>query len=316
MEHIAAIEKYLDQTQARGEALKILLSISADSDSQKLIAENKNIVKKLLDLATEDATANTALQILVNIAQDEQISLIMVQNGAFEVLFNYLKTHLKPDEKDEKSEVGFEKGENVYIVKQATQSNIPLVLMLMTNLTIYKFGRVKFMNASETPELRTFMLENIIAMTEFFKDQDIFNFGANIITNCTIDATKDDAPADADASKHKSVPLSVFESVFPMLTSIKKSPLKRLKITEAVKNLMFNYHNHLPEIKQYDVIGHIGKALIETNQADLSDVLDEGVEMKPQWMQAYENRKEVEVDIGEFKGKQNDIMAVNTIKYT
>jgi hypothetical protein len=52
--------------------------------------------------------------------------------------------------------------------------------MVMNNLTTFKFGREKFLNASENPDLKAFMIENLIAMTEFFKDQDIFNFGANV----------------------------------------------------------------------------------------------------------------------------------------
>lgn len=140
-------------------------------------------------------------------------------------------------------------------------------------------------------------------MTEFFKDQDLFNFGANVIANCTIDATKDTAPKDAPASQHKGCSLHVFKPLFSMLTSIKKSPVKRMKITEGVKNLMFNYHNHLDEIKEYDLISALGKALIETNSEDCSDILEEGTSLHPEWMKAYENRKEVEVNIGNYKGK-------------
>ena len=81
--------------------------------------------------------------------------------------------------------------------------------MALTNLTTHPFGREKFLNASETPELKLFMLENLIAMTEFFKDQDLFNFGANVIANSTIDACKN------------SLKLSPFTSIFSMLTSIK-----------------------------------------------------------------------------------------------
>lgn len=69
---------------------------------------------------------------------------------------------MKPDEKDEKSDIGYKADQNIYVVKTATKSNIPLILMVMTNLTTYRFGRVKFMNASDTPELKTFMLENLI----------------------------------------------------------------------------------------------------------------------------------------------------------
>lgn len=139
--------------------------------------------------------------------------------------------------------------QNVFVVKSNTSSNIPLVLMVMSNLTTYPVGRAKFMNASSNPDIKTFMLENIIAMTDFFKDQDIFNFGANIITNCTIDATKDNSPKDAPKSEHDSMSLRIFQPIFALMTTIKKSPIKRLSITEAVKNLMFNYHNHLEEIK-------------------------------------------------------------------
>ena len=76
----------------------------------------------------------------------------------------YVETHLRPDEKDEKSEVGYLADQNIYVVKSATQSNIPLILMVMSNLTTYKFGRDKFMNASDNPDLKTFMLENLIGM--------------------------------------------------------------------------------------------------------------------------------------------------------
>lgn len=71
---------------------------------------------------------------------------------------------MRPDEKDEKSEVGYLADQNIYVVKSATQSNIPLILMVMNNLTTYEFGREKFLNASENPDLKTFMLENIIGM--------------------------------------------------------------------------------------------------------------------------------------------------------
>lgn len=79
----------------------------------------------------------------------------------------YVETHLKPDEKDEKSDVDYNAGENKYIVKQVTSSSIPLILMVFTNLTIYPFGSQKFLNASDKPELKTFMLENIIGKVVF-----------------------------------------------------------------------------------------------------------------------------------------------------
>jgi hypothetical protein len=186
--------------------------------------------------------------------------------------------------------------------------------MTFTNLTTYQFGCQKFLNASENPELKTFMLENIIgkivfltniAMTEFFKDQNLFNFGANIIANCTIDTTKDAVPSDAPGSKHHGLKLHVFESLFPMLTSIKKSPTKRMKISEGVKNLMFNYHNHNKEIKDFEVIMHIGKAIMEANIDMVADVLEEGTKLHAKWMEVYENRKDVEVDLGECRDALN-----------
>lgn len=141
----------------------------------------------------------------------------------------------------------------MYEVKHATTSSIPLVLMALTNLTTYPFGREKLLNASENPELKMILVENLIAMTGFFKDQDLFNFGANVIANSTIDAEKN------------GLTLASYKPLLEMISSIKKSPTKRMKITEAVKNLMFTYNDNLQEIKDLDVVVSIGTALIETN---------------------------------------------------
>lgn len=142
-------------------------------------------------------------------------------------------------------------------------------------------------------------------MTEFFKDQDLFNFGANVIANCTVDATKDDAPVDAPETKHHGLKLRVFEALFPMLTSIKKSPIKRMKISEGVKNLMFNYHNHKKEIKDLDVVLHLGKAILEANLDEVADVLEEGTKMHDKWMEVYTKREELKVDVGDYKDALN-----------
>ena len=171
----------------------------------------------------------------------------------------------------------------------------------MSNLTIHPIGKEKFLNASENPDLKTYMLENIIGMTEFFKDSDIFNFGANIITNCSIDSSSEENKEGE--LKTKPISLKIFKSLFTMLTSIKKSPFKRLKITEAVKNLMFNYQHYLKEIKEYNVIVHIGKALIETNLDDISDVIEEDTKLNSEWLDTYNKRFDIKVEIGNFKGK-------------
>ena len=239
-------------------------------------------LKLLIDLCSEDKLSNTALQILINFTQDQELSMKMVKAGIFNVLFEYLKTHLKPDEKDEKSDIGYNSTENMYVVKSTSTSNIPLVLMLISNLTIYQFGKEKFLNASENPDLKTYMLENIIGMTEFFKDSDIFNFGANIITNWSIENTHDEV--NEEEKKSQPISLKIFKPLFAMLTSIKSSPFKRLKITEAVKNLMFHYQHYIKEINEFDVIGHIGKALIESNLSDISDVIEEGAKLNPDWL--------------------------------
>ena len=257
-------------------------------------------LKLLIDLCSEDKLSNTALQILINFTQDQELSLKMVKAGIFNVLFEYLKTHLKPDEKDEKSDIGYNSTENMYVVKSTSTSNIPLVLMLISNLTIYQFGKEKFLNASENPDLKTYMLENIIGMTEFFKDSDIFNFGANIITNWSIENTHDEV--NEEEKKSQPISLKIFKPLFAMLTSIKSSPFKRLKITEAVKNLMFHYQHYIKEIKEFDVIGHIGKALIESNLSDISDVIEEGAKLIPDWLELYNKRFDIKVDIGNFKG--------------
>lgn len=127
-------------------------------------------------------------------------------------------------------------------------------------------------------------------MTEFFKDQDIFNFAANVIANSTIDAEKNE------------LTLKSFKPLFSMLTSIKKSPVKRMKITEGVKNLMFTYSKNLKEIQEFEVIICLGKALIETNLDELSEVLEEDTKLHPKWMEVYENRKEIDAEIGPYKG--------------
>lgn len=111
-------------------------------------------------------------------------------------------------------------------------------------------------------------------------------------------------PDDAPESLHTGCSLNVFKPLFTLLTTIKKSPIKRMKVTEGVKNLMFNYHNHLQEIKDNDVIGALGKALIETNFEYLVDVLDEGVELRGDWMTVYEKRNEIKVDLGEYQGRK------------
>jgi len=299
-EHLKIIEDSLKQTESQEEALKIVLSLSTDAESLTLFSSSKAILQLLIDLSTEDRTANTALQILINFSQNEDLSSMMVKTGIFNVLFEYLKTHLKPDQADEKAEIGYVATENMYEVRSATKSNIPLVLMLISNLTTYTFGRVKFLNASENPALKTFMLENIIGMTTFFKDSEFFNFGANIITNCTIDALKVHADAKAPLCT-----LQVFTPLFDMMTSIKKSPVKRLKITEGVKNLMFNHSTHLKELKESDVLSSLGKALIEANHSELPEVMEEDCKLKDTWMEAYEKRNDTPADIGAYKDSFN-----------
>ena len=184
MENLAIIGQCLNQPEAQEEALKILLSISSDPDSQNLLETEKNIIKELVSMFDENKCSNLVLQILINLSENEDIgSLLVSSNNIFEILFNYLKSNLNPNQKDEKSDVGYVADENVYVVKTATESNIPLILMLMNNLTTYKVGREKFLNASDNFDLKYFMLENLIAMTDFFKHSDIFNFGANVINN-------------------------------------------------------------------------------------------------------------------------------------
>lgn len=90
MEHIAIIEDSLKRQESQDEALKILLSLSTDNETLALIASSKNLVRELVSLATEEKTANTALQILINFAQNQKISEIMVDNGVFHILFDYL----------------------------------------------------------------------------------------------------------------------------------------------------------------------------------------------------------------------------------
>mmetsp|Transcript_12166 Transcript_12166/g.12170 ORF Transcript_12166/g.12170 Transcript_12166/m.12170 type:complete len:257 (+) Transcript_12166:3-773(+) len=253
MEHMPIIEQALGSKESQEEALKIVLSLSNDTESLKLFAESKNIIRKVIELSGEESVSNLALQVMINLSQNEDISKVMVKNGGISTLFDFLKTHLKPDEKDEKSDVGYISKENVYEVKHATTSSIPLVLMALTNLTTYPFGREKLLNASDNPDLKMILVENLVAMTGFFKDQDLFNFGANVIANSTIDAEKN------------GLTLASYKPLLEMISSIKKSPTKRMKVTEAVKNLMFTYNDNLQEIKDLDVVVSIGTALIETN---------------------------------------------------
>lgn len=163
--------------------------------------------------------------------------------------------------------------------------------MALTNLTTYPFGREKLLSASDNPELRMILVETLIAMTDFFKDQELFNFGANVIANSTIDAEKNE------------LKLTPYKPLLMMLTSIRKSPVKRMKVTEAVKNLMFTYSTNLAEMKELDVVVYLGKALIEANIDMWAEVIDEDIKLHPKWLEAYEKRKEVPTDIGDFKGK-------------
>ena len=76
-----------------------------------------------------------------------------------------------------------------------------------------------------------------------------------------------------------------------------------MKISEGVKNLMFSYNSNLSEIKQLDIVMHLGKALIEANLDQLADVVEENSILHPKWQEAYENRKETEVEIGPYRGE-------------
>lgn len=264
MEHMAIIEDYLKEPQVAGEALNIVLSISNDPESQSLLLENKNIIKELISFFDDGKHINVVLQILINLTQSEQISELCISNNIFEILFNYLKNNIRPDQKDEKSNVNFQATENAYVIGKDTVSTVPLVLMLMNNLTTYRVGRNKFMNASSNPTLKFYMLENLIAMTDYFKDSEIFDFGANVISNCC-------------SGEHENY--KPFLQILPMMSSIKKSKAKRMKITEGVKNLLMSYSEHIEEIKEADFLTHIGKSLIEVNKEQLSEVRDEEVKM-------------------------------------
>ena len=141
MEHIAIIEDSLKRQESQDEALKILLSLSTDNETLALIASSKNLVRELVSLATEEKTANTALQILINFAQNQKISEIMVDNGVFHTLFDYLSkcgvTGWGLGE--EKSRMCF------ILVKQYnfTPQEMPNLLYLLTNhLTQLKLDRI------------------------------------------------------------------------------------------------------------------------------------------------------------------------------
>lgn len=42
---------------------------------------------------------------------------------------------------------------------------------------------------------------------------------------------------------------------------------------------------------------------MENNLDEATEVIEEGINLNPEWMHIYENRKEVEVDIGGYRGK-------------
>ena len=98
MEHMTIIEDALKSMESREEALKIVLSISTDPDSLKLISDCKNIIRLVIESAVDDKTSNLGLQVMINLSQNKPISEIMVKNGAFNTLFDYLSklTNLFP----------------------------------------------------------------------------------------------------------------------------------------------------------------------------------------------------------------------------
>ena len=90
-----------------------------------------------------------------------------------------------------------------------------------------------------------------------------------------------------------------------MLTSIKKSGIKRLKITEAVKNLLLNHQTHLAEIKEFDFVMNLGKSLIEVNKNDLAKVIDEDIILHKEWLKLYENCHKIDLELQEYKESIN-----------
>jgi hypothetical protein len=47
----------------------------------------------------------------------------------------------------------------------------------------------------------------------------------------------------------------------------------------------------------------LGKALMENNLDETTEIIDEGINLNSEWMHVYENRKEVEIDIGDYRGR-------------
>lgn len=90
MEHMSVIEDSLKKPESQEEALRIVLSVSTDPQTLKLLEACKNMIRKIIELSVEEKTSNLALQVLINISQNQKISEIMVNNGVFAIHFEYL----------------------------------------------------------------------------------------------------------------------------------------------------------------------------------------------------------------------------------
>lgn len=89
------IEQALGSKESQEEALKIVLSLSNDTESLKLFAESKNIIRKVIELSGEESVSNLALQVMINLSQNADISEVMVKNGGISTLFDFLSKSLQ-----------------------------------------------------------------------------------------------------------------------------------------------------------------------------------------------------------------------------
>jgi hypothetical protein len=112
----------------------------------------------------------------------------------------------------------------------------------------------------------------------YFHGNADFDYAANVISNATCH------------SAGRKLILETNPSFFlPKLKELSHCPtlMRRLRISETIKNLCFSHKEHIELFLTYELLESLGAALIETQQGRCAKVLDESATLCEQWKTAF-----------------------------
>eukprot|EP00347_Sterkiella_histriomuscorum_P020667 403336931 len=230
-EQIKQVISFLDVKESKAAALDIILSYSTTPQHRELF-HGTDIIKILLRLLPDGQYVRIA-SCLINFSHDNYYKKDLIKLNVAGRVFDFLKENVKMDMKaDEKTSAQFLENDNAYIIRDATDNEVPTaieyLIMLLSNITVNEVGQKYLLGSGATQGA---ILDNLFGMFCFFTKHGSFDFVSNILAN--LSAIKE--------GRDYMLRNKMLAKIIEFLKFERVNQHRRAHLIETMRNIAFEY---------------------------------------------------------------------------